>query len=101
MQLTRVRFSNWQLRSIHLDLLEANAIPDPFVGRHEADLQWIHSKTWVYSTTFEAAAVREGERVDIVFEGLDTFATVRLNGEEILKYALLIPRRTPIRANHL
>ena len=25
--------------------------------------------------------------MDLVFEGLDTFATVKINGEKILKYA--------------
>ncbi len=56
------------------------------IGENEADLQWIHGKTWVYSTTFEASPVGDEERVDLVFEGLDTFATVKLNGEEILQY---------------
>lgn len=72
--------------SIHLDLLAANRIPDPFVGENEAQLQWIHSKTWEYTTTFDAAPVQDHERVDLVFEGLDTFATVKLNGQEILRY---------------
>ncbi|KAJ5619153.1 hypothetical protein N7510_003137 [Penicillium lagena] len=71
--------------NIHLDLLAANLIPDPFVGTNEADLQWIHRKSWVYTTTFEAPSVPENENLDLVFEGLDTFATVQLNGQEILK----------------
>ena len=73
--------------SIHLDLLAANHIPDPFIGLNESKLQWLHDKTWIYTTTFEGTVVRQDECVDLVFDGLDTFATVKLNGSEILKYA--------------
>lgn len=31
-------------------------------------------------------SLEEDEFADLVFEGLDTFATVKLNGEEILQY---------------
>ncbi|CAM1510746.1 Fc.00g082590.m01.CDS01 [Cosmosporella sp. VM-42] len=71
--------------SIHLDLLAAKLIPDPFIGRNEEELQWIHSKIWVYTTKFEASPVGENERVDLVLEGLDTFAIVKFNGNQILK----------------
>ena len=73
--------------SIHLDLLAAKHIPDPFIGLNESKLQWVHDKTWIYTTTFEGTAVQKDERVDLVFDGLDTFATVKLNGDEILTYA--------------
>lgn len=39
----------------------------------------------MYKTSFEAPALSESATTDIVFEGLDTFATVVLNGKEILK----------------
>ena len=35
---------------------------------------------WRYTTTFRAAAAAPGERIDLDFEGLDTVATVSLNG---------------------
>ena len=38
-----------------------------------------------YSTTFDAEAVRAGEALDLIFEGLDTFATVKLNDAIILE----------------
>jgi beta-mannosidase len=54
-------------------------------------LQWIHKKRWAYSATFDAevSAAGKDERVDLVFDGLDTFATVKLNGHEILRYVSL------------
>lgn len=71
--------------SIHLDLLAASAIPDPFIGKNESVVQWVHSKDWVYTCEFPAQPVQENEYVVLSFEGLDTFAVVSLNGQEILR----------------
>ena len=71
--------------SVHTDLLAAGLIPDPYVGAAEAGLQWIGLARWEYRTTFAAdAATRQRLHNDLVFEGLDTFAQVELNGEPIL-----------------
>jgi beta-mannosidase len=67
--------------STHLDLMAADLIPDPYLDRNEAELTWIHRVDWQYSTTFGAQAPRAGERVELVFDGIDTVATVELNGE--------------------
>jgi len=70
---------------VHTDLLAAKLIPDPFVGAPEAGLQWIGLADWEYRTTFDLdAKVLEHRHLDLVFEGLDTFAEVTLNGERIL-----------------
>ncbi len=65
----------------HLDLMAADLIPDPYLDRNEADLTWMHRVDWRYSTAFDAEAPRPGERVDLAFEGIDTVATVELNGD--------------------
>jgi beta-mannosidase len=66
--------------SVHLDLMAAGVIDDPYLDRNEADLAWMHRVGWRYSTVFEAAAPHPGERVDLVFDGIDTVGTVELNG---------------------
>ncbi|NKE60290.1 glycoside hydrolase family 2 protein [Lentzea sp. PSKA42] len=66
--------------STHLDLLASGLITDPFLDQAETELTWMHRADWHYSTTFLAAAVTPGQRVDLVFDGLDTIATVELNG---------------------
>ncbi|HWO64840.1 MAG TPA: glycoside hydrolase family 2 protein [Umezawaea sp.] len=66
--------------STHLDLLAAGLIPDPFLDRAEEELAWVHRTDWRYALAFDAAAPADGERVDLVFDGLDTVATVELNG---------------------
>ena len=71
---------------VHLDLLAHDRIPDPFVGKNEELVQWIGEKQWVYKTTFEAPAVSAAsQKTVLAFDGLDTFATVVLNGTTILE----------------
>lgn len=66
--------------STHLDLLAADLIPDPYLDRAEARLEWMHRVDWQYSTAFDASRCRPGERAQLVFDGIDTVATVELNG---------------------
>src|ERR1700761_4294295 len=90
---TNPAISSWQPSrrlptEIHLDLLANNAIPEPFLGKNEEAVQWVGEETWVYERDFEVPedVFGSGDRkAALVFEGLDTFATVKLNGREILK----------------
>ena len=68
--------------TVHTDLFAHKLIPDPYVGAPEAGLQWIGLADWEYRTRFDAP--RQAARSDLVFEGLDTFAEVWLNGEKLL-----------------
>jgi beta-mannosidase len=69
---------------IHTDLLRNGLIPDPFYGNNEAGLQWIEREDWTYRCSFRVdAAMRQQEFIELVAEGLDTLATVRLNGAVI------------------
>jgi beta-mannosidase len=71
---------------VHTDLLRAGKIPDPFVGTNEKSLQWIEKTDWEYRTTFAAdAALLARERIEIVFQGLDTYAEVSVNGARVLQ----------------
>lgn len=58
---------------------------DPFIGFNEVKTSWANEKSWVYRNTFQSPSVPEGAAVDLVFEGLDTFASVKLDGEIILQ----------------
>ena len=49
-------------------------------------MQWVGEKSWVYKTSFPTPQDHaQHNHHDLVFQGLDTFATVLLNGTEILK----------------
>ncbi|KAK0389237.1 hypothetical protein NLU13_2812 [Sarocladium strictum] len=70
---------------VHVDLIAHKKIADPFVDLNEKAAQWVDEKNWVYKTTFQVASPPSGTITDLVFEGLDTFASVQLNGHETLK----------------
>lgn len=71
---------------VQTDLLRNKLIPEPFYKDNETRLQWIGRLDWEYRTTFDADAATLARRhVDLIFEGLDTFADVYLNGQLILK----------------
>ncbi|MET8154917.1 glycoside hydrolase family 2 TIM barrel-domain containing protein [Sphaerisporangium sp. NPDC005289] len=67
---------------VHTDLLAAGLIEDPYLDDNEIRLSWIGRTEWVYETSF-AWAPDEHERTDLVCAGLDTVATVVLNGVEV------------------
>ncbi len=72
--------------TVHTDLLANGLIPDPFWRDNEERLQWIGEKDWIYRTTFQVeSGFLEAEVVELVFQGLDTFAEVVLNGRSVLE----------------
>lgn len=69
---------------VHTDLLRAKKIPDPFFGTHELDLQWIEERDWEYRAEFAVPpSVLAEEVVELCADGLDTVATVFVNGKKI------------------
>ncbi|XXG97371.1 hypothetical protein Hte_003670 [Hypoxylon texense] len=73
---------------VHMDLIANKKIPDPFIDLNELAVRWIAEKDWIYRAQFKnptGLVARESVATDLIFEGLDTFATVLLNGTEILK----------------
>ncbi len=71
---------------VHTDLLRAKLISDPFWGDNEKRLQWIEEEAWTYSVDFVPdPALLAREHLDLVAEGLDTLAVLRLNGREIAR----------------
>jgi beta-mannosidase len=69
---------------VHLDLLRHDQIPDPFYGTHEEQVQWIENENWEYQLQFDLEDLDASKNYELVFEGLDTYAEVRLNGQNIL-----------------
>ena len=70
---------------VQTDLLDNKLIPDPFDRDNEFHLQWIGLADWEYQTTFQVdAATLAHDHVDLVFDGLDTFADVYLNDKPVL-----------------
>ncbi|MCC6680453.1 MAG: glycoside hydrolase family 2 protein [Phycisphaeraceae bacterium] len=84
---------------VHTDLLAARLIPEPYYDINELKLEWIGCTDWEYRCRFDAeAALLQSEQLDLVCEGLDTLATVTLNGQTILTCDdMFIGHRIPVR----
>jgi beta-mannosidase len=71
---------------VHVDLLTAGLIPDPFDGNNEGRLHWIGRTDWTYRARFDWHD-NGRTRHDLVALGLDTVATVSLNGAVVASTA--------------
>lgn len=70
----------------HTDLLRAGLIDDPFYRDNESKLQWIGKTDWEYECRFSVPAeILQRENIDLVFDGLDTYASVFLNDTLIIE----------------
>ncbi len=70
--------------STYADLLRAGKIPDPFYGDNNAKVQWVAEKNWYYERAFDVPEeVLAKQHVDLVCHGLDTLATISLNGQDV------------------
>ncbi|MEV0582955.1 glycoside hydrolase family 2 protein [Nonomuraea sp. NPDC050310] len=67
---------------VHTDLLAAGLIEDPYLDDNESRLGWIGRTDWLYRTEFTWTG-DEHEHTDLVCAGLDTVATITLNGVKV------------------
>ena len=100
---SQILSANWQFRkagdstewmpatvpgTVHTDLLKNNKIPDPFYRDNESKVQWVDREDWEYKTSFDVDTLKLQQpngNAELVFEGLDTYADVYLNGHKILE----------------
>ena len=82
---------------IHLDLMHHGLIEDPFTAKNEQEVEWVGEDSWIYQTIFETPSLDKKEKAFLDFAGLDTYATVSLNGKELFKTCnMFLPRRVEV-----
>lgn len=71
---------------VQQNLYDAGMIPHPYMGVVENDLLWISDHPWTYATHFNVdGSLLERDVVELVFDGVDTYAEVSLNGEKLFE----------------
>lgn len=71
---------------VQYDLIRHGLLPDPNYRLQEADSQWPEELDWDYKLIFPLSEVQlSKERAILVIEGLDTYASVYLNGKKLLE----------------
>ena len=92
----KVKLTNWQLGyggklisaavpgDITMDLYKAGIVKNPYFGDNQKENDWIPREDFTYITEFD---VDEGllaqESVEIVFDGVDVYSEIFLNGKQI------------------
>ena len=69
--------------NIGRDLIRAKIIPELYTGANVLIAQKWERVEFTYVAPFVSPKLKKGERLELVFEGLDTAATVILNGKKI------------------
>lgn len=88
--------------TVHTDLFQNQLIPDPFFGANEKQLQWIENENWEYETHFSLTKSElKNQNIDLELEGLDTYATVFLNGNIVLEADNMFRKWTISAKSHL
>jgi beta-mannosidase len=66
---------------IHLDLMRAGRMPDPSVSANMPDCRWPETLAWWFRTRVSVdAGLLEHEQIRLIFDGLDLYAQVFVNG---------------------
>ena len=69
---------------VQQNLYDAGLIPHPYLGAVEEDLLWISDHPWTYTTHFNVEKnLLKKDVVELVFEGIDTYASVTLNNVKL------------------
>ena len=69
---------------VQQSLYEKGLIPHPYLGTVENQLLWISDHTWDYTLRFDVdKELLEKKVIELEFEGIDTYADVRLNGQDL------------------
>lgn len=85
---------------VHLDLMRAGKLPDPFYRLNELAVRWVEEKEWWYRRDFKVASdFLKHDAIELVFHGLDTVATIWLNGEKVGEVDnMFIPHRFNVKS---
>jgi len=69
---------------VQQSLYENGIIPHPYLGTVENQLLWISDHPWDYTLRFDVdRELLEKQVIELKFEGIDTYAEVELNGEDL------------------
>lgn len=72
--------------AVQLDWARARGLPDYKVGRNVRLYAGLEDSFWLYRTAVPKAELRDGERMFVVFDGVDFECELRVAGEPVLKH---------------
>ena len=71
---------------VQQDLIRLGKLPDPYYRLAEDSIQWVGERDWDYICTFSLSPEQlQHPSIHLLFEGLDTYASIYLNGYKLLE----------------
>lgn len=90
----KIKIINWQLEfdgrkipasvpgDITIDLYNAGLVKNPYFSDNQKENDWIPRRDFTYITQIQAnAELLENERIELVFDGIDVYADIFVNGK--------------------
>ena len=68
--------------NVYGDIVRAGIEPDPYFGTNSDLFRKYEFNDWEYVTTFDAPVFKDGERVQLTFNGVDTVFECFINGKK-------------------
>ncbi|KAJ5495889.1 Beta-mannosidase A [Penicillium diatomitis] len=68
---------------VHLDLLAAKVIGDPYYGLNDFNQRWVCNNNWTYTSHPLQNLLKNATSSWLVFNGLDTFTTIEVCGQVV------------------
>lgn len=66
---------------VHSALLQQGFLQNPYFRFNDLSYRWVALDNWTYTTTFSVSSqLRARQKVNLVFDGVDTVASIWLNG---------------------
>ena len=85
--------------NVELDLMASGRLPELYVGDNIYRVHELETYRWFYQRSFITPQHASGERVEVVFGGIDCIATVFVNGQKVGEARnMLIPHRFDVTA---
>ena len=85
--------------NVELDVQASGALSDPFYAANIRQLRALEGHDWWYTRSFDLPPAASSQQWDMVFAGLDTLATIWINGVEVGRAAnMLIEHRFDVTA---
>lgn len=82
---------------VHNDLVKAKVIPNPYYSDNANICGWVAEQDWIYEKKFNVSPQMLKNKIKLVFDGIDTFSEIYINGKKIadtnnmfLRYAFKI-----------
>jgi beta-mannosidase len=69
--------------SVQWALYRAGKLPHPYLHMNARQYDWVVEKVWYYRKTFPAPSAAKGQYVFLCFDGIDYYARIWLNGQEL------------------